>query len=227
MIVYRHIRLDINKVFYIGIGKDINRAYSKKRSKKWFDVIKNTEYKVDILFEDLTIDEAFNKEIELIKLYGREDLNEGFLVNLTNGGAGINNFKHKESTKKILSNKAKEQGLGGPIWLGKKHKESTINKLKNKIITDETKDKLKLSWEIRKSKGWYSKLKGQKRDSSIGQKITLSKQKIKSDVILEIKRLLDEGFSVNNIVKIIGYSRNTIYRIKNNKTYKNIFNENE
>ena len=30
MIVYRHIRLDKNEVFYIGIGKNLSRAFAKR-----------------------------------------------------------------------------------------------------------------------------------------------------------------------------------------------------
>ena len=33
-ILYRHIRLDKNVPFYIGIGKDIKRAYSKSNRNK-------------------------------------------------------------------------------------------------------------------------------------------------------------------------------------------------
>ena len=61
-VVYRHIRLDKDIPFYIGIGKDINRPYNKKdRSTFWKSIINKTEYIVEILFEDLTKDE--------IKLY--------------------------------------------------------------------------------------------------------------------------------------------------------------
>ena len=36
-VVYRHIRLDKNEVFYIGIGKEISRTYEKtnNRNKPW------------------------------------------------------------------------------------------------------------------------------------------------------------------------------------------------
>ena len=53
-IVYRHIRLDKNEPFYIGIGKEIKRAYDKRRGNHWKSIIKKTEYRVDILFDNLT-----------------------------------------------------------------------------------------------------------------------------------------------------------------------------
>jgi hypothetical protein len=97
-IVYRHIRLDKNEVFYIGIGKDENRAYEKRRSRSdwWKSVINMTDYRVDILFDELTWEEACEKEIEFIKLYGRKDLGLGSLVNLTDGGDGSIGYKNSD-----------------------------------------------------------------------------------------------------------------------------------
>lgn len=100
MILYRHIRLDKNEVFYVGIGKDISRAYSKLRSRFWKIITDKTDYRVEILFDDIaTWEEACEKEKEFIKLYGRKDIGTGTLVNLTDGGDGSIN---RISTKKIL-----------------------------------------------------------------------------------------------------------------------------
>ena len=88
-IVYRHIRLDKDIPFYIGIGKDINRPYNKKdRSVFWKSIINKTEYTVEILFDNLTKEQATEKEIEFIKLYGIVDLKTGTLCNMTCGGEG-------------------------------------------------------------------------------------------------------------------------------------------
>lgn len=109
--LYRHIRLDKNIPFYIGIGKynsNINytkvetkfkRAYSNKfRSKTWNYIINKCNYKIDILYITNNINEIRLKEIEFIKLYGRRDLNNGTLVNHTDGGDGRLN-PNKESIK--------------------------------------------------------------------------------------------------------------------------------
>jgi hypothetical protein len=111
-VVYRHIRLDKNEVFYVGIGKTEARAYkTQSRNSHWKNITNKTDYRVDILFDDLTWDEACKKEIEFIEIYGRKDLRKGTLVNLTNGGEGKNGTKHSEATKKKLSE----------IKLGKTH----------------------------------------------------------------------------------------------------------
>jgi|TARA_R110000824_G_scaffold84777_1_gene211209 hypothetical protein len=87
--VYRHIRKDKNIPFYIGIGSDRNRPYNKKdRSIFWKNIANKTEYFVDVLLDNLTKKEAVQKEIEFIKLYGRVDLKNGSLCNMTCGGEG-------------------------------------------------------------------------------------------------------------------------------------------
>lgn len=98
-VVYRHIRLDKNEPFYIGIGKTERRAYSNKnRNKYWSHITQNIEYEVEILFDDLTWEKACEKEIELIKLYGRKDLGVGSLVNMTDGGDGVLGLNHSKET---------------------------------------------------------------------------------------------------------------------------------
>lgn len=50
-----------------------------------------TKYEIEILMDGITFDEAKLKEIEFIKLYGRIDLGNGTLANLTDGGDGLIN----------------------------------------------------------------------------------------------------------------------------------------
>ena len=101
--VYQHIRLDTNEIFYIGIG-DSNRPYVKnKRTSYWNNIVNKCGYKVEILFSDLTMEEAKNIEISLIKKYGRKDLNTGSLINMTDGGDGRINIIVSEETRKRQS----------------------------------------------------------------------------------------------------------------------------
>lgn len=104
--VYRHIRLDKNEPFYIGIGKlpNYKRAYEKqKRSEFWHNIVSKTDYEVEILFDNLTWEEAEKKEIEFIALYGKRDNGTGTLVNIADGGGGSKGFKHSENAKKKIS----------------------------------------------------------------------------------------------------------------------------
>jgi len=89
--VYSHTRLDTNTIFYIGIGKGKNRYRAKNtkaRTLHWKNITNKTSYRIDILFDKLTQEEACKKEIELIAFYGRKDRGTGLLVNFTDGGEG-------------------------------------------------------------------------------------------------------------------------------------------
>lgn len=126
--VYKHIRLDTNEIFYIGIGSIMNykRAFSKQyRNDHWHNIVNRYNYKVEILYDNLLVEEANNLEIELISLYGRKDLNKGSLVNLTNGGKGLCGYKHTDEHKM----KNRNAKLGHTPW----------NKGKTNVYSNETK----------------------------------------------------------------------------------------
>lgn len=92
--LYRHIRLDKNSVFYIGIGSDSDyiRAYSKRgRNRHWNWIVSKTEYEVEIIIDDISWEEACKKEIEFISIYGRVNYG-GILCNMTSGGDGAKNL---------------------------------------------------------------------------------------------------------------------------------------
>jgi hypothetical protein len=138
--VYRHIRLDKNEPFYIGIGSDSNfqRAYDKTSRNKHWNHISVKEYDVEILMNDLTWDEACEKEKEFITLYGRNDLGLGTLCNMTDGGEGaINRIFTKQHKERISKSK-----------MGHKVSEETLYKLRTARIgikhTDQFKQKMSL-----------------------------------------------------------------------------------
>jgi len=141
--VYIHTRLDTNDVFYVGISKnddDYKRSKIKnKRNKHWLNIVNKTEYKITILLDYITFDEAIEKEKHYIEYFGRKDLGKGTLVNMTDGGEGTTNrepwnknikgtFKHTDETKKIISeySKLKKNNL-------------------NKIHSEESKKKMSLA----------------------------------------------------------------------------------
>jgi hypothetical protein len=156
--VYRHIRLDKNEPFYVGIGKTIKRAHSKKnRNNHWHNIINITDYEVEILFDDLTWEQACQKEIEFIKLYGRRDLNTGILCNMTDGGDGTLNIQISEERRYSMSKNAKGQ-LNA--FYGKHHSQETIQIISQKAIGRKMSDnvKVKISKSLTGSNNyWYGK----------------------------------------------------------------------
>jgi hypothetical protein len=109
--VYRHIRLDKNEPFYIGIGSDMTNKRANERARRselWKKIVAKSEYEIEILFDDITYEEAKLKEIEFIKLYGRIDLCNGTLANLTNGGDGTINPSQETRDKISKINKGRK-----------------------------------------------------------------------------------------------------------------------
>jgi len=145
--VYRHIRLDTNQVFYIGIGSspDYKRAKSKlDRNDFWKRIVNKTDYKVEILFDDLTKEDAIKKEIEFISLYGRSNLGKGTLCNLTNGGEGTSTLILSDASRAKMSMSQK----GNTKYLLRTTPQGEINKKisqanKGKVRTEEFKQKIK------------------------------------------------------------------------------------
>jgi hypothetical protein len=116
--LYRHIRLDKNQPFYIGIGNDNNgkhtRAYFKSnRSDHWKNIVSKYGYDIDIIIDNISWIEACKKEKEFIKLYGRRDLGLGSLINRTDGGDGNVNGITQETREKMA---AKLRGRKQPDW---------------------------------------------------------------------------------------------------------------
>jgi hypothetical protein len=113
--VYRHIRLDTNEVFYIGVGSDDNyrRAHdTTQRNEFWKRIAEKTPHEVDILFDDIVRDEALEKEKEFIALYGRRNINAGTLVNLTDGGEkGPNGWQPTEEQRAKMREASAQRNL--------------------------------------------------------------------------------------------------------------------
>jgi hypothetical protein len=106
-IVYRHVRLDNNEVFYIGIGSKYRANQKYNRNKFWRNIVSKTKYRVDILAKNLTDEDAKELEVFLIGIYGRRDLGSGTLCNLTDGGDGGSNYIKSEDTKNKIRNSLK------------------------------------------------------------------------------------------------------------------------
>jgi hypothetical protein len=119
--VYRHLRNDTGKPFYVGLGKknsknhtyissEYSRAYSKRgRSCYWSGIVNKSGHTVEIVRDELTKDEAVTIEKYFIALYGRSS-NGGSLCNLTDGGDGAEGYI---MPKEILA--AKRKVVASPI----------------------------------------------------------------------------------------------------------------
>ena len=84
--------------YYVGKGKG-RRLYRKDR------ITPPPKNKSRIIFhkKNLTEEEAFKHEIDLIALYGRKDNGTGILRNLTDGGDGVSGYIMTEESKRKIS----------------------------------------------------------------------------------------------------------------------------
>jgi hypothetical protein len=193
--VYRHIRLDKNEPFYIGIGSDnsYNRAYQKsktKRSEFWHNIA-SKGYDVEILMDNLTWEQACEKEKEFISIYGRKDLGQGSLVNLTNGGENPPIHIGNTNPMKRIENK-----------------EKVANKRKGMSFTNEHKTKLSIA----------AKLRNQIPPSRKGQ--SMSKEGIEKMLETRLKngKLRKKIFQYDTEFNLI---KTWNYALEIKKTYKN------
>lgn len=197
--VYRHRRLDTNKIFYIGIGNN-KRPYSKcNRNKHWKRIVNKCGYSVEILYENLSVENAIELEIFLIEIYGRIDNKTGILCNQTDGGDGCVN-------------------------LSKEKKLSISNKLTGKTHSDETKYKMSNSHKGKKFTKEHrlnlSKLnKGRKHTKEFCD--TISNKISKQIINIETEEIYK---NIETLSKIININQNTlrckvIGRTKNNTPY--------
>jgi hypothetical protein len=146
--IYQHRRLDNGEIFYIGRGTVSKKASGKcdnntfrrafnthTHNKHWMRITSKYEWVVEILEDYLSWEQSNLLEIEYIKKYGRKDLNEGNLVNHTDGGGGSFGYIPSELNRLVQ----------------KKRMGSDLNPMKNKINRDKMSEYMKKSNPMKNS----------------------------------------------------------------------------
>jgi len=188
--------------FYIGKGKNERWKYINNRSdyfKNKINKIKESKLEPIVikLKENLDEDSSFILEKKLIKLIGRKDLNEGSLLNFTDGGEGGSGYVCSDETKNKHSEIMK--GENNPNY-GKHPSEKT-----RKLISEKCKGK--------KHHKQSEKMRGENSPTSI----------LKEKDVIEIWKYINEGIlTQKEIGKLFGVNSRTISCIKNNKTWKHL-----
>lgn len=200
--LYRHIRLDKNEPFYIGIGLTEDSKYIRAnqkgchRNNLWNKIASKTDYRVEILFDGETPEFVKEKEIEFIKLYGRINLNNGILSNLTDGGDG--NINPSLETREKMGNK------------------------KGFIMSQETKDKI--------SKAKKGKSQGPHSLQAIANMKLASKNREVTEKMLESfrkrKGLIPKAFESNiEHIRLNGHSKETREKMSQSHKGKTLTDE--
>lgn len=136
--VYAHYTLDTNELFYVGKGTKKRAHHIHGRNSYWNRIVKKHGYKVEILIDNLSAQDALIQEILGILEYKPK-------ANLTSGGEGSmgrKGWKHSLQTiEKITkhtrsrSNAWKIDSTKHPLW-GKT--QSHISKIKNASSNGQT-----------------------------------------------------------------------------------------
>ena len=106
--------LKLNQPVYVGKGtgdRDISHWSRGSHNKPFQDFISHLKQRGLIatyqrVFETENEQEAFDKEVELIELYGRRDLKTGTLFNRTDGGEGASGYIKSDTEKQTDANNA-------------------------------------------------------------------------------------------------------------------------
>jgi hypothetical protein len=137
--------------FYVGKGHN-NRLYEHryeafgklhKSGRKSYKVSvihalwkKGIDFIEEIMFSDLTEQEAFDFEKEMIKTYGRKNIDTGILTNMTDGGEGnfgyVSTEETREKLKIVATGKIKTEEHRRNLSIantGKKHTPESIQKM--------------------------------------------------------------------------------------------------
>jgi len=109
--IYQHSNPINGKIFYIGLGlKDRPYNFNTGRNKEWKEYVAvNGKPNVEILYDNLTLEEADKIERELVIKLGRKGIDiNGILLNKSSGGQkGALGFKQTPETLQKKSNAMK------------------------------------------------------------------------------------------------------------------------
>lgn len=207
-VVYQHRRKDTNEVFYIGIGNENNRPYSKKnRNKHWRNIVNSVGYEVDVLINGCSWEDACKVEVGMIESYGRSDLKLGALVNMTDGGEGNTNpsVEYREKMRLLFTGRVHSEETKEKIRIAstgrvkskeeiEKWKASNIGKVRSEI----SKEKIRLS-SIGRKHSEETKIKIGL--SSVGRKHSDESKKKISEASIGRKFSIESRLKISNANK--------------------------
>ena len=211
--LYRHIRLDKNEVFYIGIGSERRSRVKSGRNKIWKNIVNKSDWKSEIMLDNLTLEEAKEKEIFFIRLYGRINTKTGTLANMTDGGDGTCGMILSDEAKRKIGLKSSQRTpamKGKGKWIG--HEDDIIKDIQLGFTEKMIKEKYNCSnFVIHRIK--------RKNDIKIPDKIKEYKwSKYENDIYND----LESGMTIKKVKEKYGCNNVVIYKVKTR--YKKLTN---
>lgn len=189
--VYAHVKEEDGTIFYIGKGCKRRAWDTSNRNRRWNFFVRKHKYKVVLLADKLTEQQALDEEAELIKHFKSFET----LVNILDSGE-INPMSDPEIVKRMVETKRQRNQYSGETI--KKYNTAFKEKFEaEKDFRDKvTKDRVKAA------KTAYE-----------------SKKKQAAPMIDEILSLKKQGKKQYEISKMLGVSQAAVSRIVNGKAY--------
>lgn len=168
--IYVWIRLDKNEVFYVGKGSNNRYKDMSMRNKYFLNVVNKIgmdNIEIKIIEDNLTEDEAFEKEILYIEYYKN---NENHLTNMTKGGEGSSNWYEFLSEEEKERHREKSRS-----FVGRTHSEKTKRKMSESAKGRKWDEEHKKMFS-EKAKGRSGYWKGKKLSEETRRKLSESKK---------------------------------------------------
>jgi len=214
--------------FYVGKGKNERWKDNRGRSKIFKNKINKIKESglepiVFKLYENLNENNSFILECQLIKLIGRKQLNNGTLINLTNGGEGGSGLILSDKLKDIRSKKYRKDFSEIKKEFGRR---------KYILLTEEKDYKncyTKLEYICpnghKNNINWNDFRQGHNCndcyiESHHGE--NCSNHKLMEKEVIEIWDFLNKKISYRKIGELFNISATAVLMIKSKKTWKNI-----
>jgi group I intron endonuclease len=205
--------------FYVGIGVDTKRAYSKThRNSHWKSIVSSCDYDVHVLFDDVDYEFAKQKEMEFIEIYKRKS-DGGTLCNITLGGDGVLGIVHTDEAKEKMG--APNKGKVISEW----HRKRISEFHTGKVVSKETKKKMSDSVSGEKNHAYRKTASEETRDkmrASAKRGPDNKASKLTESNVIQIRSLHVGGQSKRSIAKQFGVCKTTIQCIINRETWRHI-----
>ena len=180
--------------YYVGKGKD-KRAYTKRRRLKV-----PSKDRIVFPYTNLTEEDAFQKEIELIAKYGRKDIGTGILRNMTDGGEGATGLIFTQEMRDKISRAYK----GHKGHTGRKHTAEV-----KEIISRTSRERM----TVEKRREMSNRFKGSKLTEEHKQKIKIALKNYITSEVLEKRRIRATGkkHTLESKQKVSMAKKNTMF----------------